>query len=304
MCMNAHIDDWSDIYVALMVAKHGTLSGAADALDVHHSTVLRRINGLEEKLGTRLFNRAARGYSPTEAGLLLFKVAESTQENFDRLVGRLQGVDQTISGTLVVTCLTHMVPEFMPMFAEFQNQHPNIRLDIIADYRLLKLEYGEAHVSIRAGADPKEPDYIARHVADLSHTLACSQSYIKKYGTLRDLNDLENHRFIMSIGDFLHVPFIRWMHENIPENAVAMRMSDPLMMKEAAIQGVGIYTANCWVLNKEPRLKALIPPPEEWKSKLWLVTHKDTRRTAKVAAFKEFFVQWINRNASDLGPPA
>ena len=62
------IDTWDEIRTAFQVARLGTVSGAADVLGVHHATVIRHIDALEKRLGTRLFQRHARGYTPTEAG--------------------------------------------------------------------------------------------------------------------------------------------------------------------------------------------------------------------------------------------
>lgn len=53
--MAVKFEDWQDVKVAFEVARLGTLTAAAEALNVHHSTVLRRINNLEKNLNTRLF---------------------------------------------------------------------------------------------------------------------------------------------------------------------------------------------------------------------------------------------------------
>ena len=62
------MDNWDEVRTAFHVARVGTVSGAADVLGVHHATVIRHIDALEERLGVKLFQRHARGYSPTEAG--------------------------------------------------------------------------------------------------------------------------------------------------------------------------------------------------------------------------------------------
>ncbi|WP_200821207.1 LysR family transcriptional regulator [Oceanicoccus sp. KOV_DT_Chl] len=157
--MSAQINDWSDIHFAYQVARHGTLSAAANALNVHHSTVLRRIDALEKRLNTRLFHRHARGYTTTDAGQLLLKTASQTQEDFDRLLGQLEGADEQLSGTLVITTVSALMPLVSPLIAEFQQHNPEIRIDLIVDSRIFKLEHGEAHISLRPGAQPKDPDY-------------------------------------------------------------------------------------------------------------------------------------------------
>ncbi|WP_088706251.1 helix-turn-helix domain-containing protein [Noviherbaspirillum denitrificans] len=59
--------DWDDLRYVLAVARTGSLSGAARELAVRHSTMLRRIDAIEEKLQTRLFERLRSGYETTEA---------------------------------------------------------------------------------------------------------------------------------------------------------------------------------------------------------------------------------------------
>ena len=81
--------DWNDIPYFLAVADSGTLTGAASKLSVNHSTVFRRINTLEEKLGLRLFDRLPEGYSLTEAGSSVVehaRLAESSIHSFERAV--------------------------------------------------------------------------------------------------------------------------------------------------------------------------------------------------------------------------
>jgi len=72
------MDNWNEIRTAFQVARLGTVSGAAELLGVHHATVIRHIDALEKRLGVRLFQRHARGYTPTEAGRDLLATAQVT----------------------------------------------------------------------------------------------------------------------------------------------------------------------------------------------------------------------------------
>jgi len=63
------MESWDEIKTAFHVARAGTVSGAADVLGVHHATVIRHIDALEARMGVKLFQRHARGYTATEAGL-------------------------------------------------------------------------------------------------------------------------------------------------------------------------------------------------------------------------------------------
>jgi len=74
------MENWDEIRTAFQVARLGTVSGAAEVLGVHHATVIRHIDALEKRLGAKLFQRHARGYTPTEAGRDLLLVAQTTEE--------------------------------------------------------------------------------------------------------------------------------------------------------------------------------------------------------------------------------
>ncbi|MCG8671809.1 MAG: LysR family transcriptional regulator [Pseudomonadales bacterium] len=286
--MNAQLNDWTDVHYAYQVARLGTLSAAALFLDVHHSTVLRRIEGLEKRLNARLFQRSPRGYTPTEAGLMLLKVAEQTENDFERLFGQLQGLDQQIHGTLIVTSVSSFSQQLIKILAEFQQRYPDLKIEYVEDTRLYKLEHGEAHVSIRPGAQPVDPDYVVQQLADLGATLFASKDYIKRYGKLKNLQDIDDHRFISTVRTLTNVPAMAWMNKHVPDSQIAFKTVDFIGMKLAAEQGVGIGVLSGWMAKESKALTALIPPPPEWRAKLWLITHRDVHRTSKVQLFTQF----------------
>ena len=263
VCMNTQKNDWNDIHVAYQVVLSGTLSAAAEALDVHHSTVLRRINALEKRLGARLFHRHARGYTPTEAGLMLKQVAENTQTNFDRLFGQLQGVDTQLKGTLVVTTVNAMAANITPILAEFQALYPEIKLEFAAESRIYKLEHGEAHVGIRPGAKPTDPDYVVQALAHSYTTLYGSRDYVKRHGKMKTLEDIEGHRFVSTINPYRFIKFMEWMETNVPEEQIYFRSSDFMGFIPAIRAGFGIAPLSCWLANSEPELVPMLPPPPE-----------------------------------------
>ena len=95
------MDNWDEVKTAYHVARMGTVSGAAEVLGVHHATVIRHIDAIEARLAVKLFQRHARGYTPTEAGEDLLRVAQATEDQFNQLVGRMKGRGDDVSGELV-----------------------------------------------------------------------------------------------------------------------------------------------------------------------------------------------------------
>ena len=66
---------WDDFRLVKAIADSRSLVGAAQSLDINHSTVFRRLGSLEEQLGTKLFERSRTGYAPTAAGEEMMQLA-------------------------------------------------------------------------------------------------------------------------------------------------------------------------------------------------------------------------------------
>ena len=156
------MDNWDEVRTAYQVARIGTVSGAAEVLGVHHATVIRHIDALEDRMKVKLFQRHARGYTPTEAGQDLLRVAQTTDDQFNQLAGRLKGQGDDVSGELVVTSLVSMATQVVPILTDFQAMYPDLIIRYLTGDRLFRLEYGEAHVAIRAGAAPDQPDNVVQ----------------------------------------------------------------------------------------------------------------------------------------------
>ena len=130
------MDNWDEIRTAFQVARLGTVSGAADVLGVHHATVIRHIDALETRLGVKLFQRHARGYTATEAGEDLLRVAQATDDQFNQLVGRIKGRGASVSGELLVTSLINFAPAIVPALKSFRDAYPDVIVRYLTDDRV------------------------------------------------------------------------------------------------------------------------------------------------------------------------
>ncbi len=277
-------DLWDKIRTAFHVARTGTVSGAAQALGVHHATVIRHVDALERHLGVRLFQRHARGYTPTEAGRDLMQVAQVTEEQFAQLVGRIRGRGSEVTGELTVTAIPGIARMVVPALAAFQQRHPGVTLRYISDARVFRLEYGEAHVALRAGSPPAEPDNVVQRVGSVGARLCAAASYIARHGRPESDADLARHRFVGSDDPGARAPFLRWLREAVPAGAIVFRATEPAAMAEAVRAGIGLGFLTATEAAEDPALTVVMEPRPEWTSGLWLVTHVDLHRTPKVQA--------------------
>lgn len=279
------MDNWDEIRTAYQVARIGTVSGAAEALGVHHATVIRHIDALETRLGVKLFQRHARGYTSTEAGADLLRVAEATDDQFTQLAGRIKGQGAGVSGDLVVTSLGALSRLLTPILVDFQNAHPELRVRFLTGERLFRLEYGEAHVAIRAGTMPDQPDNVVQPFMDMNVRLMASPAYIAAYGMPASEADLANHRFVGNDSEANRAPFNKWLRETVGEDRIVYRATDERNMNDAILSGAGIGFLSDFEIDARDRLVEVLPQSAAWSSQIWLVTHVDLHRTAKVQAF-------------------
>src|SRR5215471_820825 len=96
--------DWDDLRYFLAVARHGSTLAAAKALKVNQSTVHRRLDELERRLGRRLVVRQPTGYKLTELGQDLLTYAERVEETVHSFERRLAASDTRLAGSVKLTC--------------------------------------------------------------------------------------------------------------------------------------------------------------------------------------------------------
>jgi len=275
---------WTELRTALTVARLGTGSAAAEALGVHRATVNRHVETLEGAFGAPLFQRHARGYALTDAGRDMLEVAGRADEMFADLAGRARGKAGQLSGSLIVTALAGVAPLVMPAMRAFHIAHPQIALEFVAGAQLARLEHGEAHVAIRAGAKPEVPDYVVTLFRRLRFGLYASQSYVDRAG-LPDPDRLQDHRFVGDVGKSGPVPFTDWMNANVPPGALSLRTTDLPVLQSAVCAGLGLVFLAEHDARVRSDLVEVIAPSDPWSTALWTVTHVDLHRTTKVQAF-------------------
>lgn len=286
------MDHWNEIRTAYHVVRLGTVSAAAQTLGVHRATVIRHIDALEVTLGEKLFQRHARGYTPTEVGQDLLRVAQATDDQFTQLVGRTKGRATDLSGELVVTSLEFFAQELLPTLNAFQTQYPNVIIRFITSDRIFKMEYGEAHIAIRAGQKPQDPDNIVQPFTKFETGLYASPDYAARKGIPQSPADYPGHSFIGSDNPNSGAPFFIWMRENIPADRISLHTNSQRIMDQAILSGMGIGFMREKDAQRHDMVEVL-PPRAEWRNTSWLVTHVDLHRTAKVQAFLAILKQHI-----------
>ncbi len=162
-------DDWRDLPVLLACWRAGSLTEGARLLGVNHATASRRLAALEEKLGSRLFDRNPDGLAPTPIALELLphaEAAEAAMTGFERAVlGLERGVDGPVRlatpdgfDSLLVA------PHLVELFA----RHPGVALHLVPTPTATDLGRREAADLTLAFVRPTQGDLVARRLAELT----------------------------------------------------------------------------------------------------------------------------------------
>ena len=282
------MDNWEEIKTAYQVARMGTVSGAAEVLGVHHATVIRHVDALERRLSVKLFQRHARGYKTTEAGEDLLRVASATDDQFSQLASRIKGRGEAVSGELVVTSLMELSSWMTPLLVAFQRENPDVTLRFLTGERLFRLEYGEAHIAIRAGQVPEQPDNVVQPFYQFQMGLFAHKDYIAAFGMPSGVEEYGNHRFVGHDDAQMRAPFFKWMREVVPAHAISFRGLHADALRVAVLEAAGIGFVDLIEGRANPDLVEVHPHLPEWDSMLWLVTHVDLHRTPKVQALLSY----------------
>lgn len=276
--------DWDDLRYILAIARHKTLSAAADALNVTHTTVGRRLKSLEEELGVRLFDRTPDGFMPTAAGQDIVDVAEETEVEVLALEGRLLGRDAKLKGELRVATMDIFFGGFPEVFQSFCDRYPEVELTVVASNEEASLTRREADVALRM-TDTPPPYLVGRRLGRIRFGAFASRELVESRGEDAAWADFPwvwwDHRLNLGFLD-------DWLEERAPGVEIALRVNvDSVLLRRMIEAGVGATVLSLFEGDAHPDLERLGPPIQEFGRDLWLLTLPDLRHTNRVRAFMD-----------------
>lgn len=281
--------DWNDLRLVLEIARAGSLAGAARTLGVNHSTVFRRLNAFERGMGLRVFERLPEGYLPTPEGEAVRAQAEQMEAAALALERDLAGADLRLCGSVRLTTAPNLAVDYVaPLLPALRERHPDIRLEISAGDRDYDLARREADLALRATSTP--PQWlVGRQLAELPWLVCAGRRYLDGRQAPRSMADLAAHAVIGAEPAFLRLPAFAWLQANLPESCFVARAGDLNTM--AALAAVGLGLAVLPIDQRHAELVPLFPMQPDFRAGLWLLTHPDLRRVARVRAVYDFLAE-------------
>jgi len=288
--------EWADVPYLLSVCEAGSLAGAARKLGVNHSTVFRRIEAVEARLGVRLFERLTRGYVMTAAGERFYERATLLCAGMNEIERELSGQDLRLEGPLTVTTTDSLLHCLAPLFARFRQMYPDVELRLLCDVQALDLMQRNADIALRPTNAP--PDHWIGH--ELSKLSFATYAHVNYWDVIQD-KDPEDYHWVVLGNDLNQSPMskltLRCKHDRAKSTVLNTMMS----VFEMVNAGCGISAMPCYLGEKHKHLVRVHGPDDNADWRLWLLAHPDVRRSARVNAFYDFARK--NIDAGVLGQP-
>ena len=276
--------DWDDVRYFLAVAQGGSVRAAGERLGMSHSTVLRRIAHLEERLGARLFEKLPSGYRLTAAGEEVREFAEQMEASSNQLQTRVLGRDQSVRGllrvTLSPTLATHLL---MPDFADFARLHPEVEMEILPSDEPVNLTNREADVAVRVVYDRKTlpPNLHGLMGPELAGGVYMSRDLLVAWRA----GAVDRVRWIVRSQHGVSA----WAREGeVPSAEVPFRTADAGSQIAAVRLGLGMAPLDCFVGDADPLLVKAPGAALHVHGTLWILTQGDARKTKRMRLFTEF----------------
>lgn len=280
--------NWDDLKYFLAVCRAGSIRAAAKELDVNHATVSRRINNFESALNQRLFERTPTGYVRTKAAEEIFLEASHLEERLNSVERKVAAKDKTLKGEIRVT-LADVIAQCLLMeeFAAFSQLYPEINIEVIDSARSFNLINREADVAIRICNQPPE-HLVGRKLADVHRACYISKLHADK---LDDPKWLAEQNWI-GWSDKMRRP-IGKIAQEYPKFESKHSIVSAVLQAQACRNGMGVSVLPCFMGDIDPELIRIPPYTTEHKFDMWILSHPDLRKNAKIQTFVRFITEKI-----------
>jgi DNA-binding transcriptional LysR family regulator len=114
-----------------VVTECGSIKLAAASLRIAPSAISRQVQGLEEELSVKLFERGARGMNLTDAGHVLYRYSIENRNLLDGLRTKVEEFDSVRRGQVKIATVEGLVASFLSDFVvDLHQEYPGISVSV------------------------------------------------------------------------------------------------------------------------------------------------------------------------------
>lgn len=287
--LQRHLLAWTDFQTVLAVARQGSVAKAHAALGMTHSTLLRKLDLVESRLKTRLFERGRGRYVLTTAGHEIVQAALAFEPVAADTEMRVRGQDLRPSGRVRVSVASVVVEHLLPaVLAQFGTAFPDIMIELAASREHASLRRRDADVAIRI-ADAVPDWLVGRKLVDLRFKI-----YGRRRGSaklpLRAVEELLGERRWISFEfEESDLKFDRWLADKVPDSKVVLRVDNFTHAATMVRAGLGIALLPAFIEARLPDLMPLTSAIPVLETPMWILTHPELKETTRVKVLMQAF---------------
>ena len=292
---NMQHTNWDNLRYVLILAKNGSVAAAARELGVNRTTVLRRIDAFQKDIGCRIFERSKSGYVLTVEAEKIIDAANEVESVIFNIRRQVEGHELRLEGELRVTTTdTLMVSKLGPHLVSFHRKYPHITVIVSITNSILDLTRRDADVAIRPTKLP-DPPLVGNRISEVQFGVYASHDYLQNFGEL----PLGAHQWLgFDSGLQSTMPAI-WLDSQFPNAKICLKSDTFVGLKVAAENGMGLALLPHYLGDSSPQLQRLPASTEELSTGLWLLTHPDLVRSARVNALMAHFIGAFADDSTD-----
>lgn len=286
--------DWDNYRLILALARKKTLRAAAEALNVNHATVSRKLAWLNQTHESPVFERKPVGYHITEYGKPLLYAAEEMESVVLSSERKHKALEpEEASGQVSISVSDPFIQFILSdNLAEFAKTYPKIELCIDASEQYVNLDRSEADVVVRSTNNPPE-HLVGRRLFPYAVSYYAERKYFeetspKDYCWIGRPEDSNTPDWI------LHTPF--------PQAPLTIRTTGYESRYLALLSGMGLSRAACFMADSTPELIRLPNATVFNALDLWVLTHPDLRHSPKIKVVMQYLIEaFSNKRALLMG---
>lgn len=227
--------------VLIAIVEQGSLTAAAERLDMSRSMVTRYLSEIESWAGVRLLHRSTRRLSLTPAGEQALDYCRQLVEIAGQISSDFETAAKPLEGRLRISCPPSLGQDVLiPVFQTYLQRYPGVTVDLHVSNQAVNLIEERIDLAIRITND-LDPNLIARKLGTCESVVCASAEYLQQHGTPLSPDQLSHHNCL------IYSRFDRsiWQFENGDEQhsvpvSGCLTANDPAVLLKAAEQGIGI----------------------------------------------------------------
>jgi len=261
------VDRLTELELFVHTAELGTLSKAAELLDISNASASRHLAALEQRLNVRLVERNTRRLSLTPVGHEFFTRCKNLLSELREAEASVTTSLAEPTGTLTITAsISFAMLHISPLLPAFKKLYPQIRIKVLGANRYYDIMDTGIDLAIRTREFEPDSNITIRRLAETRRVLAASPDYLRQHGKPKSVADLCNHDMLL----YSHANQPRTLSFSNGEKQESIKIdpvletNDGQIVRAAAIAGAGILVQPKYIVHDDLIAGRLIPVLDEW----------------------------------------